>query len=42
MHTTRYDIINGVPREVLASVVDDFNSGDPELVRAGRTLNPKP
>ena len=33
---SRYDLTNGVPREVLASVVDDFNSGDPELVRAGK------
>ena len=29
----RYNRTNSVPREVLASVVDDFNSGDPNLVR---------
>ena len=29
----RYDRTNSVPRDVLASVVDDFNSGNPHLVR---------
>ena len=29
----RYNRTNSVPREVLASVVDDFNSGDSDLVR---------
>ena len=28
----RYNRTNSVPREVLASVVDDFNSGNPDLV----------
>ena len=31
--THRYDRTQRVPRDVLASVVDDFNSGNPELVR---------
>ena len=29
----RYNRTNSVPRDVLASVVDDFNSGNPDLVR---------